>query len=82
METIFPGEGHVIYDARDVLGELPAEYAYVLERASRWLGVEERFVGGVIETFEHRFARWWAAERRRAKTQEETRGKQRGRERK
>lgn len=60
-----PGQAYAIYHTQDVLGALPEEYEAVVRRAALWAGVEEEYVCGMVERYEHRLARWWAGVRRR-----------------
>lgn len=60
-----PGHAYAIYHTQDVLGALPEDYEVVVRRAARWAGVEEEYVCGVVERYEHRLARWWSGVKRR-----------------
>ncbi|KAF8165266.1 hypothetical protein B0H34DRAFT_648113 [Crassisporium funariophilum] len=58
-EGLRPGEKYTIWNARDVDGRLAEEYALVVSRGSRVVGVEESYIGGVMEKWERRLVRWW-----------------------
>lgn len=64
-EGLRPGEGYRIYHSRDVMGTLPEDYEMVLARGARWTGVEEEYLGGVVEKYERRVIRWFEGQRRR-----------------
>lgn len=53
-----PGEEYRIWNARDVLGTLPAEYSLVLGRGAGWVGVSCEYLGAVVEKYERRIVRW------------------------
>ncbi|KAF9464466.1 hypothetical protein BDZ94DRAFT_1161887 [Collybia nuda] len=62
-----PGEGHRIYNSRDVMGTMGVEYSRVLRRAAGWTGVEQEYLGGVVEKYERRLMRWWEKQQRLAR---------------
>ncbi|EKM59233.1 uncharacterized protein PHACADRAFT_87096 [Phanerochaete carnosa HHB-10118-sp] len=58
-----PGRAYLIYNSQDILGTLPDDYEKLLRRASDWTGVDEHYISGVVERYEHRLVRWWRTER-------------------
>jgi RNA polymerase I-specific transcription initiation factor RRN7 len=66
-----PGQEYPIYSSRDVLGCLPDRFEKVLSGGSRWLGVENNLVCGVLEKYERRLMRWMDQERRRSRAMEQ-----------
>ena len=65
------GELYKIYNARDVLGALPADLELVVRRASRWTGVSEDHICRVVEHFERRMRRWWVRQKKEQELEEE-----------
>ena len=59
-----PGQAFRIYNSQDILGGLPTDYEKLVQRAARWAGVEEGYVLGAMERYEHRLVRWWRDERK------------------
>lgn len=53
-----PGESHKIYHSYDILGSVPENYAFIIERAAHWCGVGDEVIYAVVERFERRFLRW------------------------
>jgi RNA polymerase I-specific transcription initiation factor RRN7 len=53
------GQSYRIYHSSDVSGILPEDYQLIIRRVSKWTGVDERYVCGVVERFERRLVRWW-----------------------
>lgn len=68
QQPLLPGQGYRIYDAQDVLGELPEAYEALVARAAWWAGVEVGEMGRVVERYEHRLVRWWKGEKRGSRT--------------
>ncbi|TFY64273.1 hypothetical protein EVG20_g5993 [Dentipellis fragilis] len=54
-----PGAAYTIYNSGDVLGTVSEEYETVVGRAARATGVGDEYMGGVVEKYERRLARWW-----------------------
>ena len=55
-----------------MLGSVPEEYAFVVERAARWCGVGDEVIYAVVERFERRFL-WWK-KKKKAKHEKELAG--------
>lgn len=64
-----PGQEYKIWNARDVLGALPGEYALVVDRAAGWAGVPREYMEGVIEMYEKRVFRWYERGKRKSRGQ-------------
>ncbi|KAH6914843.1 hypothetical protein BKA70DRAFT_1257190 [Coprinopsis sp. MPI-PUGE-AT-0042] len=69
-----PGESYKIWNARDVLGALPEDYAVVVDTAARWIGSTEERLEGVIETYEKRLFRWYEKKQRKPRQRMEENG--------
>ena len=61
-----PGQVYSVYNTQDVLGSIPDQYAGVLCRAARLVGVGDDYLSGVIEKYERRLVRWWDGEKRKS----------------
>ncbi|KAJ6485144.1 hypothetical protein C8R47DRAFT_549538 [Mycena vitilis] len=59
-DVLRPGEGYTLCDA----GEMSADYALVVGRAARWVGVDEEYVRSVVACYERRVWRYWLKTRR------------------
>ena len=59
-----PGQAFRIYNSQDILGALPADYEKLVQRAASWAGVDEHYILGAVERYEHRLVRWWRDERK------------------
>lgn len=66
-----PGQAYKIFQTQDLLGALPEDFDAIVKCAAKWAGVEEDYVCGVVERYEHRLARWWSGVRRREKADAE-----------
>lgn len=64
-----PGEAYTIYQTQDLLGSLSEDLETITRHAASWAGVDEDYISGVVERYEHRFARWWVDVRRREKAE-------------
>lgn len=64
-DALLPGQAYPIYDSLDSLGELPQDLEAVIARAAIWTGVDQDYVIGVVERFEHRLVRWGKRERKK-----------------
>lgn len=58
------GQSFLIYSSQDILGALPDDYAKLVQRASRWTGVDDNYILGVVERYERRLVRWWRSQRK------------------
>ncbi|KAI0770859.1 hypothetical protein BC629DRAFT_1642210 [Irpex lacteus] len=58
-DSLNPGQSYRIYHTSDILGALPGDYEFVVQRVAWWTGVDEEYVCGVVERYERRLARWW-----------------------
>ena len=56
-QALRPGEEYRIWNAGDVFGAVPRDYAAVLERGARWVGVSEEYLEGVVSKYEKRVGR-------------------------
>lgn len=59
-----PGQSFLIYNSQDILGALPADLEKIIQRASKWTGVDENYLCGVVERYERRLVRWWRDQRK------------------
>jgi len=66
-KRLLPGEGYRIYNSRDMLGSVPEDYAVIIRRGARWVGVEDEYLAGVLEKYERRVGRWWEVQKRRSR---------------
>ncbi|KAF7977443.1 hypothetical protein HWV62_3609 [Athelia sp. TMB] len=61
-----PGQVYTVYNTQDILGSIPDQYAGILCRAARLVGVADDYLNGVIEKYERRLMRWWDGEKRKS----------------
>jgi RNA polymerase I-specific transcription initiation factor RRN7 len=73
-DDLKPGERYKIWNAREVLGVLPKDYAVVVESAARWIGSTEEYLEGVIEMYEKRVFRWYEKKQRKPRQRMEEDG--------
>lgn len=66
-ETLRPGEEYRMWNAGDVMGGVPGDYATVLERGARWVGVGEEYLERVLYGYEKRVARRQSRNRERTR---------------
>ncbi|EAU84839.1 hypothetical protein CC1G_00358 [Coprinopsis cinerea okayama7 len=79
-DRLRPGEKYKIWNARDVLGTVPEDYAFVLSRAAGWVGTREEYLERVIETYEKRVFRWHEKMQRKPRGEGEVSENEEGRE--
>lgn len=56
-QALRPGEEYRIWNAGDVFGTVPVDYAAVLARGARTVGVSEEYLEGVVSKYEKRVVR-------------------------
>lgn len=61
-ESLPPGMNYAVWNGRDVLGELPSEYLNVVRRGASLAGVDEDYIGRLVEKYEERLMSWWRRE--------------------
>lgn len=61
---------YTIYEAKDVLGNIPGDLEIVVDRCARWAGIRCDYLCGVVERYERRLVRWWQDKRRERGEQE------------